>query len=279
MRDNLGEDWAVRVFPNKFAVLKGQGAPRRREQDTLFREMDGVGFHEVIVETPLHNRFIRLMDDNEVHQVLSAYQARYLTLRQDPRIKYIIIFKNYGEAAGTSLEHPHSQLVATPVAPMLLRRKYEVAIGHFDDTGRCLYCDLVEAELKSKSRVILETTRLVVFHPFASRVPFETWVAPKGHQPSFGQITSEDMGELAQVLRRVLHGLYQALGDPDYNYIIHSAPAEDEKKQYYLWHLQILPRLAKIAGFELGSGIFVTTMVPEESAAFMRNVMATAGSQ
>ena len=269
-----GKGWAVRVTSNKFAALRQEGELLRRNDGPLFREMDGVGSHEVIVETPVHNRVIPLMEDAEVEQVLSVYHARYQALREDPRTKYIIIFKNHGERAGTSLEHPHSQVVATPVAPMLLRRRYEVAISHYDDTGRCLYCDLVEAEVQAKARLIMETGQFVVFHPFASRVPFETWIAPKRHQPSFGQVASEDLVELARVLRKTLHGLYRALGNPDFNYIIHSAPAEDENKAYYLWHLQILPRLATIAGFELGSGIYITTIVPEESAAFMRNFLA-----
>ncbi len=272
-----GTGWAVRVTSNKFAALRQEGGLRRRDCGPLFREMDGVGSHEVIVETPLHNRVIPLMGDAEVEQILRVYQARYQVLRDDPRMKYIIIFKNHGVAAGTSLEHPHSQVIATPVAPMLLRRKYEIAISHYDDTGRCLYCDLVEAEVQGKARLILETDHFVVFHPFASRVPFETWIAPKRHQPSFGQVCPEDLAEMARVLRKTLHGLYSALGNPDFNYIIQSAPAEDENKAYYLWHLQILPRVATIAGFELGSGIYITTMVPEESAAYMRDFLRGAG--
>lgn len=265
--------WAVRAFPNKFAVLQEGSEAGRTEHDHLFREMTGVGFHEVIVETPVHNRFIASMEDCEVEQILRAYQNRYQSLRESPIVKYIIIFKNHGEAAGTSLEHPHSQLVATPIAPVLLRRKYEVAIDHFDDTGRCLYCDLVEAETRAQVRMVMETEHFVVFHPFASRAPFETWIAPKDHQPSFAHAASGELKDLARVLRCVLRGLDTALGDPDFNYIIHSAPAEDEHKAYYLWHLQILPRLATIAGFELGSGIFVSSMLSEESAAVMREVL------
>lgn len=268
-------EWAVRVFPNKFAALSEEGDLKRREFSALFREIDGVGFHEVIVETPHHNRLIPFMDEEEVFKILRAYQSRYQALKQDWRIRYLIIFKNHGEAAGTSLEHPHSQLVATPVPPMLLRRKYEVAVSHYDDTGRCLYCDLVEAEINGAQRVIFESDRFVVFHPFASRVPFETWIAPKEHQPSFSRASIEELMEFAHVLRRVLRGLYQGIGDPNYNYIIHSAPTGDENKDYYLWHLQILPRLSAIAGFELGSGIFITSMIPEESAAFMRDVLAS----
>ena len=160
---------------------------------------------------------------------------------------------------------------------MLLRRKYEVAVAHYDDTGRCLYCDIAEEERSAKSRVVFETDRFLVFHPFASRAPFETWITPKRHQASFGQVGEEDLHELAPVLRRTLRDLYERLGDPDFNYIIHSAPAEDESKDYYLWHIQILPRLTTIAGFELGSGIYVSTMLPEQSAAVIREyVQATA---
>jgi UDPglucose--hexose-1-phosphate uridylyltransferase len=242
----------------------------RREEGLLFRELDGVGAHEVIIETPFHDRQLPVMTDREVADVLTAYQMRYQSLRKDPLLKYIILFKNHGEAAGTSLEHSHSQLVATPVPPMTLRRKYEVAIAHYDDTGRCLYCDVAEEERKAKSRVVMETDRFLVFHPFASRVPFETWIMPKRHQPSFGQVSENDLRDLAPVLRRTLRTMYERLGDPDFNYIIHSAPIEDENKDYYLWHIQILPRLTTIAGFELGSGIYISTMLPERSAATMR---------
>jgi len=269
-----GSGWAVRVIPNKFAALAPEGEPVRRERGPLFREMDGVGHHEVIVETPSHNHPMPRMTDAEVELVLRAYQARYKALRGDPRVKYIIIFKNHGERAGTSLAHPHSQLVATPVPPMQARRKYEVATRHWDDTGRCLYCDLVEAEVEAKARLVLETDRFVVFHPYASRVPFETWIAPKRHEPSFAQVSPEDLVLLGRVLRRTLATLTASLGDHDFNYILHSAPVEDEGKRYYLWHIQILPRLQTIAGFELGSGIFVTSMAPEESAAIIREALA-----
>lgn len=268
--DAGGTGWAVRVTANKFPALGATGQLGRREAGPLFREMDGVGYHEVIIETPVHDRSLPLMTDHEVADILKAYQARYRSLREDARIKYIIMFKNHGEAAGTSLAHPHSQLVATPVPPMLLRRKYEVATAHYDDTGRCLYCDVAEEERRAKSRVVLETDRFLVFHPFASRVPFETWITPKRHQASFGQVSPEDLAALAPVLRKTLKALHDRLGDPDFNYIIHSAPIEDENKDYYLWHIQILPRLTTIAGFELGSGIYITTMLPEESAAAMR---------
>lgn len=272
--DARGTGWTVRVVPNKFAALSAAGELGRREAGPLFREMEGVGYHEVIVETPDHDRPTPLLEADELEQVLAAYQARYRALREDPRVKCIIIFKNHGRRAGTSLTHPHSQLVATPVAPMQIRRKYEVAIGHYDDTGRCLYGDLADAEVRAGARLVLQSERFVVFHPFASRVPFETWILPRRHQSSFGRASREDLADLARVLKRSLMALYTALGNPDFNYIVHSAPPEDENKPYYLWHIQIVPRQTAIAGFELGSGIFITTMLPEASAAVMREMIA-----
>jgi UDPglucose--hexose-1-phosphate uridylyltransferase len=266
-----GNGWGVRVVPNKYAVLSPKGEPDRTESGPLFREMNGVGAHEVIIESPVHNRIIPLMEDSEVESILSAYQERYKILRKDPRVRYLIVFKNHGEGAGTSLEHPHSQLVAAPIAPMQIRRRYEVAIGHYDDTGRCLYCDIVKEELKVGVRVVAETDGFVVFHPFASRLPFETWIAPKDHQPSFGQATAPELSELARLLKRTLLTLFNGLGNPDFNYILHTAPIEDETKPYFLWHIQILPRLSTIAGFELGSGLSITTVSPEESASFVRD--------
>jgi UDPglucose--hexose-1-phosphate uridylyltransferase len=268
-----GTGWSVRVIPNKFAVLASQGEPWRPDNGPLFREMHGVGYHEVIVETPIHDRRPSQLDDTQVEQVLRAYQARYQALQRDPRVRYIILFKNHGERAGTSLAHPHAQLVAMPIAPLHIRRKYEVAISHYDDTGRCLYCDLVEAEAAAQVRIVEETAHFVVFHPFASSVPFETWIAPKHQQSSFGQVPSAELAALAQVLRKTLLGLDEALANPDFNYILHSASTEDEAKPYYLWHIQILPRVTTIAGFELGSGMSITTVMPEESAASMRDIM------
>lgn len=277
--DAKGDGWTVRVVPNKFAALSPGGELRRKEDSALFREMSGVGAHEVVVETPVHNRSIPLMKDAEVEDVLLTYVERYRVLREDPSIRYIIIFKNHGEAAGTSLEHPHSQIIGTPIAPQHTRRKYAVALSYHDDTGRCLYSDIVAAELKEKDRIIEETGRYVVFHPFASKSPFETWIVPKAQQPSFGQLSRGEIGELASVLKKNLLALYHGLGNPAYNFIVHTASFEDETKPYFLWHLQILPRLTTIAGFELGSGISITTVAPEDSAVFIRDIAASLRSK
>ncbi len=266
-------DWRVRVVSNKYAAVGLNVEPYRKEEGHFFREMGGVGHHEVIIETPQHHQRLSRMTTTDVELVLQASHERYCALKLDPQVKSIVLFKNHGERAGTSLIHPHSQIVGTPVAPLLVRKKYEVAISHFDDTGRCLYRDLVDEERSAEVRVLFESTRFIVFHPFASRVPFETWIAPKYDESTFGHVEPGHLAELADVLRRTLKTLDEALGDPDFNYILHSAPPEDETKHYFLWHIQILPRLTTIAGFELGSGIFINTILPEDAAIHLKKYL------
>ena len=266
-----GSGWRVRVITNKYPALVPQGNTQQREEVGFFSKMNGVGTHDVIVETPVHNRFIPLMEDHEVEELLMVYRERYNQLSRDPKVKLITIFKNHGEAAGTSLIHPHSQLVATPIVSAELRRQFEVATAHYDDTGRCLYQDIIDHELKVGRRIVMDTEEFVVFHPFASRMPFETWIMPKKGQASFGNIPTKDLASLAQVLRITLLKLYLSLNDPDFNYVIHTAPVGDETKDYYLWHIRIVPRLTSIAGFEIGSGMYINAAFPEETAEFIRN--------
>jgi len=263
--------WWVRVIPNKYPALALDGSLERREEKGFFRMMDGVGMHEVVIGSPIHNQLFPLMDDYHVSEILLAYRERYLALREDPRIKLIIIFKNHGERAGTSLEHTHSQIVGTAVVPSNIRTKLQQAARYYDDHGRCVYCDFVQEELNSGKRIVLETEKFVVLHPFASRFPFETWIVPKEHQASFGSISVEDSKHFGRVLKETLFRIYSKLNDPDYNYVIHTAPVKDEGEDYYHWHLQIIPRLTTTAGFEMGSGIYINVSFPEETAQFLRD--------
>lgn len=267
-----GPGWWVRVVPNKFSALVPEGSLSRKVEDGFFRKMDGVGKHEVIIEIPQHNQCIPLMEQRQVEEVVLAYRDRYLSLREDPRFKLILIFKNHGQRAGTSLEHPHSQLVAMPIVPLSIRYRFERATSHFDDQGTCVYCDVLDEILRTRSRLIQESKGFIVFHPFASRTPFETWIIPKKHHASFGSISIDEAKEFARVLKLTLGQLFKGLNNPDYNYIIQTAPIKDEQEDYFHWHLQILPRLVTPAGFELGSGVFINTALPEETAAFIRNV-------
>ncbi len=264
------EGWWVRVVPNKFPALVPEGSLERKEEKGFFRMMDGVGIHEVVIGSPIHNQSTPFLDDKQTEEVLLAYRERYLALRQDERIKLIIIFKNHGIGAGTSLEHTHSQIVGTGVVPSHIRRKLEEASRYYDDHGCCVYCDLIEEELNAGKRIVMENDKFVVLHPFASRLPFETWILPKKHHASFGQISMEDSKVFGKILKAALHKLYVKLNDPDYNYVIHTAPIKDEGEDYYHWHLQIIPRLTTPAGFEMGSGIYINVAFPEETAEFLR---------
>ena len=263
-------EWWVRVIPNKFPALSPEGSLERKEEKGFFRMMDGVGAHEVVIGSPIHNQLFHRLDDEKVGEVLLAYRERYLALRGDERIKLIIIFKNHGRGAGTSLEHTHSQIVGTSVVPSNIRRKLEEAARYYDDHGSCVYCDLIEEELNDGRRVVMETGKYVVLHPFASRFPFETWILPKEHQASFGLISVEGSKAFGRVLKATLYKLYSKLNDPDYNYVIHTAPIKDEGEDYYHWHLQITPRLTTPAGFEMGSGIYINVAFPEDTAPFLK---------
>lgn len=266
--------WRMRVVPNKFAALTPEQTSVHHDHGRFFHAMDGFGYHEVIIESPEHDKVLPLTSDQEILELLECYCQRYYATRKDTRVKLILLFRNHGERAGTSLEHPHSQLVATPVIPFHIRQKYEVAIRHYDDTGRCLYCDVVQEEKASGKRIVLDSPHFLIFQPFASQVPFETWIVPKHHNPCFARITAAEKLELASVLRRILRALYESLGNPDFNLIVHTAPVEDENKPYFLWHIEIRPRLTTDAGFELGTGIYINTAIPEETAPFLRAEIA-----
>ncbi|OIN98067.1 galactose-1-phosphate uridylyltransferase [Candidatus Desantisbacteria bacterium CG1_02_38_46] len=263
--------WKVRSFPNKFAALSKEGE-RRRKIEGIERWLNGVGIHEVIAETPLHNLTTALLPVENIELILGAYRARYLDILNDPRIELIIIFKNHGEAAGTSLEHPHSQLIATPVVPTQVRNRLEDAMRYFDDTGECVYCKMMAEEIKAKERILIETEHFISFVLYAALSPFHTWILPKRHTSSFGDITDEEIKDMAGILKNVLARFYYGLDDPNFNYVIRSAPTGGGVKEYFHWYLSIVPRLTKTAGFELGSGMFINISMPEDNAKFLREV-------
>jgi len=264
------QGWRIRAFPNRFPALTKEGSATMRNREGFYFGMNGIGVHEVIVETPLHNRPLALMDDSGVRDVLTAYQERYKILATLPYVKSVIIFKNHGPAAGTSLEHPHSQLVALPIVPRQYRHRHDIAIRYYDDTGRSLYSDMIAHELKKGKRVVMENEDFVAFQPYASHRPFETWIVPRSPEASFAEVTSQSITSLASILRIILLKLYRGLENPDFNYVIDSAPIGDENNNYYLWHLRLIPRITEIAGFEVGSGIYINPAVPEQTAKFMR---------
>lgn len=263
--------WLVRVVPNKFAALQPDVTPRRVVERS-HRTVEGFGFHEVIIETPDHSQPTALMTDQQVASVLRVLKARCTDLSLDSRVANVIIFKNHGADAGTSLEHPHCQLIATPVISSQVRSRLYEALRHYDEFGECIFCSAVQEELQDKSRLIVTTDHFVALEPFASYTPFCTHIYPRRHMANFADISGEETSDLAHVLRLVLAKLYYGLHDPDFNFTIRSAPAECSGVKYYHWYVSIIPRLTRVAGFELGSGMYINTVLPEAAAEFFREV-------
>ena len=264
-------DWAVRVFPNKFAALARDVQPDRTIHRSR-RTINGFGVHDVIVDSPDHSKYMALMSDAQVTDILRVYKARYSELSLDPRIAHITIFKNHGTDAGTSLEHPHSQLVATPIISWQVRQRFQEALRHYDEYGECIFCQTLEEELAEQQRIVIATEHFVALELFASPTPFCTHIYPRGHMASFGDISEHELTDLGHVLRSILGKLYHGLENPDFNYTIRTAPAECVGVKYFHWYLSVIPRLTRVAGFELGSGMFINTVLPEAAAEFLRNV-------
>lgn len=265
--------WQLRVIPNKFPALLPSTSPQvevKRSKSGIYLCMDGVGKHELVIENPAHNKTIATMSTGEVERVVRAYLERYLTLDWDPHYKLVIIFRNQGGLAGASQVHPHSQIVATAVVPNHIRLAFYEAQRYYDELGRCVYCDMIKNELHEKDRIVVENDKFVAFIPYAAMVPYETWILPLQHATSFSDLYEEDINPLAEILRSVLAKFYYSLNNPDYNYCIRSVPHYSACEPYYHWHIQIIPRITTIAGFEIGSGMSINITLPEESAKFLR---------
>ena len=262
--------WRVRVVPNKFPALRSEGelSPTRIG---LFDMMNGVGAHEVVIENPAHDRSLSDYSQEEMGKVIQVYRERMLDLRKDERWQYIHIFKNHGRRAGASLGHSHTQLIALPEIPIQVKEELAAARGHFNDKRRCLFCDVLRLELDSGERVVLENENFICLEPFAPRFPLETWILPKEHRPHFFQMSREEEKSLSEILPQTLRRLKGVLGDPPYNYIIHTSPLRQESG-YYHWHLEIMPQLTRIAGFELGTGFFINPLSPEQAARQLKEV-------
>ncbi len=265
-------NWRVRVVPNKFPALTAEGELVRTNIGNK-RTISGVGIHEIIIETPDHNSTLALMNDAEVERVIEAYLHRYHCTLADSRAEHVTLFKNHGAAAGTSIEHPHSQIIATPIIPGEIRERLESALQFYDESGQCMFCATLKGEQEEGTRVVDENEQFVAFIPFAALSPFHLWIFPKRHCAAFGAINDAEGTALASILRRVLRKLYDGLGDPDYNFVIRTAPKESERLRHYHWYVTIVPRVTQTAGFELGSGMFINMALPEESAQFLRGVV------
>jgi UDPglucose--hexose-1-phosphate uridylyltransferase len=268
-----GPGWKVRVVPNRFPALKIEGDLDRKAEG-IYDLMNGIGAHEVVIEGPDHGRAMKDLGDQELTEVLFAFKARMLDLRNDLRFRYILLFKNQGALAGASLEHPHSQLIALPVTPRQVQDEIDGARRHFEHRERCIFCDIVAQERKDRSRLVFENEEFLVFAPWAPRSPFETWIMPKRHESNYEAEPKERLALCAQALRTTLRRMAAALGDPPFNFIVHSNPLRDLPTPSYHWHIEVMPALTQVAGFEWGSGFHINPVPPEEAAEFLRKVVA-----
>jgi UDPglucose--hexose-1-phosphate uridylyltransferase len=267
-----GPGWKLRVVPNKFPALKIEG-DLDRQGEGLYDKMNGVGAHEVIIECDRHEPQMSELDEASIEAVLWAYRDRILDLKNDTRFRYVMVFKNQGSAAGASLEHTHSQLIALPIVPRSVAEEMTGARRHHEYKERCIFCDIVKQELTDGRRVIYQNPHFVVVSPFAPKQPFETWIIPRIHGARYEEGTRPQYAALAEALRQALRRLSVALDKPPYNFMLHTAPLHDkEAEQFYHWHFEIMPTLTKVAGFEWGSGFYINPTPPEDAATFLRDL-------
>jgi UDPglucose--hexose-1-phosphate uridylyltransferase len=261
--------WSLRVIPNKFPALRIEGELEPSGEGP-FDRMHGIGAHEVVIEAPEHAATLASMGVDAVTDVLLAYRERLLDLKKDPRFEYVLVFKNHGEAAGASLEHPHSQLIATPITPIMVTEEVAGSAQYYMLKERCVWCDMLRQERRGRRRLILDAGTFVAIAPFAPRFPFETWILPARHRAAFEESDVDELRALAGVLGDFLRRMNRALSDPPFNFMLHTAPFREAALDHFHWHLEIIPKLTRVAGFEWGSGFFINPVPPEDAAAALR---------
>ena len=261
-------DWSLRVVPNKYPAFS-KNQPLKHFEECPYFGMNGVGYHEVVI-TRDHTRQIALLDPMEVAEIVDAYQDRYIDLMNKKSVNYIEIFHNHGREAGASIEHPHSQLMAIPVVSPGIELELDGAETYHRSNRKCVFCAISEWELKERKRIIFENDNFLAFCPFSSRVAFEVWVMPKSHKPYFERITNEEKIDLGEALQKSIGAVYGTLEDPAYNFYLHTSPCDGKDYPHYHWHMEILPHTTTWAGFELSTGIEISTIEPEKAAEALR---------
>jgi UDPglucose--hexose-1-phosphate uridylyltransferase len=264
-----GPGWSYRVVANKFPALRIEG-DLEPSGEGLFDRMSGVGAHEVVIESPDHDASLASLGLDAVTDVLVAFRERLHDLKKDPRFEYVLIFKNHGEAAGASLEHPHSQLIATPITPIMVTEELDGGRRYWEMKERCVWCDIVRQERRAGVRMIVERDGFAALAPFAPRFPFETWILPTRHRSAFEDSSTDELRAAAGLLGDFLRRMNRVLRDPPFNFMLHSAPLHQSVLEHFHWHLEIIPILSKVAGFEWGSGFFINPLPPEDAAEALR---------
>jgi UDPglucose--hexose-1-phosphate uridylyltransferase len=255
--------------PNKFPALQVEGE-LGREGLGLYDRMNGIGAHEVIIETPSHKESLAELPTKSIEDVLWAYRDRVIDLKKDLRLRYILVFKNHGAAAGATLEHSHSQLIALPVIPTSVMNEIEGCRVHYQQKERCIYCDILRQDLSEGDRIVADNPEFLCVTPFAARFPFEMWILPKRHAGYFEESHKQQFEFLAPILSESLRRMDKVLSKPAYNFVLHSSPLHEKTGDFYHWHIEIIPKLTQVAGFEWGTGFYINPVSPEEAAKALR---------
>jgi UDPglucose--hexose-1-phosphate uridylyltransferase len=261
--------WTLRVVPNKYPALVIEGNLDKAGEG-LYDKMNGIGAHEVIIETPNHEESFTYLPLDRMVQVLFAFRDRLIDLAHDPRFRYVMVFKNFGRAAGASLEHSHSQLVALPILPRMIVSELEGSLAYYKYKERCIFCDIINQEQRDKVRIVCENERFIVIAPFAPRSPFEMWILPAQHSSSYISMDNRSFELLAAIFSEALRRLDVCIPNAPYNFVLHTSPLRSEPLEYFHWHFEIVPKLTQIAGFEWGSGFYINPTPPEDAAKYLR---------
>ncbi|UCG35677.1 MAG: galactose-1-phosphate uridylyltransferase [Candidatus Omnitrophota bacterium] len=271
------QDWRVRVVSSQDSFLQLEGEPWKKGKGP-YDFINAIGSHEVIIESPDHVENMADLTEKQITDVFSTYRQRIKELEKNQDLRYVLIFKNYKKGAGGGeIKHTHSQLLATPVNLKRVKEELEGAKFYFKCHERCGFCDMIRQEVGTAQRVVLDEGGFLALVPFASRFPFEVWVMPVTHSPDFYAMSDDQTANLAKVMKKVLLKIKVLLGDPPYNYIIHTAPFRRPYPGYwstidedYHWHIEIVPRLTQVAGFEWGTGFYICPSLPEEAAKYLK---------
>jgi UDPglucose--hexose-1-phosphate uridylyltransferase len=263
--------WTLRVIPNKFPALRIEGQ-LNRQGEGIYDKMNGIGAHEVVIETPEHTKSLSDLEISGICNVFRVFRERILDLKKDTRLKYVMIFKNHGKSAGASLNHTHSQLIATPIIPKTVIEEIEGAKRYYEYKDRCIFCDIIRQEIHDQVRVVYEEEHFIALAPYAPRFPFETWILPKEHFSHYEKISDQMLEHLAITFKEVQGRINVALQNPPYNFVVHTFPVQDDPDKYYHWHIEFMPKLTRVAGFEWGTGFHINPTSPEDAAQYLKNV-------
>ena len=263
--------WKLRVVPNKYPALVIEGN-LDKEGEGLYDRMNGIGAHEVIIDTPRHDLRFTDLPPEEMQLAFLAFQSRIRDLSRDPRFNYIMVFKNYGSAAGASLEHSHSQLIALPILPRMIISELEGCLSYYQYKDRCIYCDIIRQELRQDVRLVCQNEFFVTLTPFAPRSPFELWILPRQHSSSYSSMPEAWLPSLTAIFSETLRRLDACVPDAPYNFLLHTHPLRSQPLDYYHWHFEIVPKLTSFAGFEWGTGFYINPVPPEQSCIFLKEV-------